>query len=61
MVCQGHWGSIMVLDLQAGPSTMELVGYWTSRKKNLRHLSKCFSAMKITRSSPVVGMSRERR
>ena len=30
MVCQG---SIMGLDPQAGPSAMELVGYWTSHKE----------------------------
>ena len=27
------WGSTMGLNLQAGPSAMELVGYWTSHKE----------------------------
>ena len=33
MFCQGCWGSTMGPNLQTGPSTMELVGYWTSHKE----------------------------
>ena len=33
LICQGCWGSASGPNLEAGQSTMELVGYWTSHKE----------------------------
>ena len=74
MVHWGCWGSIMRPDTQAGPSTIELVGYQMShkeiqdiyqslllRKINQSTSTKVFSCYEDYQVFPVVGMTRERR